>query len=391
MATTDLKLPDRSSGSERLSQDHPQQDLSSTFMWLKRTESEALESEHISDFPDDFAIDVSSTISNRSSRSGSSSKSNATYSQSPDYRITVLPYNNIRYLIDQIVPDKIEAQYVRHIFNSTELLHVPADIMTRYREYRETLNNMPPSDIIFDSLVQVMNLKTMNWIDNTRKLTYYSKQRFRNLLLPPEAGKYTLHPRVPDILYGYNVDAIDDIPPFRGDVPDYSYKKFKSTSDPEHNVYFPYLVVQTGTNMFAVENECIANGRVMLDMTWPVLDDQDAVYLVAITPRFVSILIMWKEEISESSNTNLSEDPMDIDKVRRPQYNVTFVESYDLQVISAFTYFQSTLGRIHLWAREDRLKRIIAGLQQWKTNGQPQHPFSPIGRNTVILGEEAEH
>ncbi|KAI0850397.1 hypothetical protein F5Y00DRAFT_268518 [Daldinia vernicosa] len=369
------------------------------FTWLEGTRQQPLASIPTSDTPyrpTDFAIMVGSTSS--SFRNQSARSETSLLMQYHNFRSTIFPPNLIYFRdatnSEDRVPEDIKSRYfdplvqtVRQLINLSD---IPPDIQQKQYTYRNKIAELVSYQEAFNSFIQVMDLKSTGWIDGTQRLSYQSRERFDPIVLPPAMGnsnELTLPNPRPDILYGYNPDFVPDLLP--PDDLNTTYRKFRSTSSSEPLVYFPYLAIHAGNNLTGVENDCIISGRIMLDMTWPIFERSDAVFLLAVTPTQANLHIMWRESISDPPIQDSSEHAIDIDIVIRRQYKVDFVESFAIASLYAFLSLRSTLHQIHILAHE-RLEQIRPRIQQWKAAGGHMHEFTPVGRyHTASVPEEA--
>lgn len=222
---------------------------------------------------------------------------------------------------------------------------------------------------ILDSLITALDLRRRIWFDDSPSplLKYYSRQMFQYALLPPQAGISTLHNPRPDILFRYNNEYI---PAWRVyNIDNSSYKAFKSAMS--GTVCLPYLIMESNGHLghiLVAENQYFISGRISLDMTWPILGDQDIVFIVGAMPYLAHIYIMWRDVVENHG----------------PRYYIIkLISVFGLIDLEQFKIFRTAIFHIQYWANNSRLKRILTGLEAWRAAGYPRHKYQPSGRSLI--------
>ncbi|KAI1642262.1 uncharacterized protein F4817DRAFT_369588 [Daldinia loculata] len=173
-----------------------------------------------------------------------------------------------------------------------------------------------------------------------------SLQKWRRPLMIP----------VPDILFGYKssrIPEMSDLDERASDV--YSCQCFWPNNT---NLCFPYMVLEIKghrDSIIEAENQAIISGRISLDTTWPILGNQDMVFLISTTPYLAHISVMWRD-ISQAT--------------QQPYYKVKFLTGFALMKLEEFKGFRTLLYRIQYWAETNKLQQIQQGLRKWKDERQ---------------------
>lgn len=125
------------------------------------------------------------------------------------------------------------------------------------------------------------------------------------------------------------------------------YEQFRSM--PDRHVCFPYLIIESKAydgDMIIAENQSFISGRISLDMTWPVLGDQDMVFLLSTIPYLAHMYVMWREVIVTTTPTETK---------RCPRYYIRLTSSFALTDLEQFKKFRIAIFHIQHWAVNNRL------------------------------------
>ncbi|KAI2779693.1 hypothetical protein F4815DRAFT_472993 [Daldinia loculata] len=281
------------------------------------------------------------------------------YLKDENFRSAVLYDNEVEFLDldpNATLPDWVQ-NHINEV-NSVEGDDIPIDIRSIYAEYVGTaMRTLYDSEIILDSLITALDLRRRIWFDDSPSplLSYYGRQMFQYALLPPQAGISTLHTPRPDILFGYNIDNS-------------GYKAFKSAIG--GTVCLPYLIMESNGHLghiLVAENQYFISGRISLDMTWPILGDQDIVFIVGAMPYLAHIYIVWRDVVENHG----------------PRYYIKLISVFGLIDLEQFKIFRTAIFHIQYWAKNSRLKRILTGLEAWRAAGYPRHKYQPSGRSLI--------
>ncbi|OTB20636.1 hypothetical protein K445DRAFT_313120 [Daldinia sp. EC12] len=143
----------------------------------------------------------------------------------------------------------------------------------------------------------------------------------------------------------------------------------------------PYLVIAKFIqgSLTKAENEAFVAGRISLDVTWAVLE-KDMVFIYALMPYSCNLYVMWREveEVCDQSGNPIL-DEAETPK-RSPVYRIRLLDSFSVARLSDAQRFRTLNFRIHRWAQENRLARIMSGLRDWEKRNFPRHMFMPTGR-----------
>ncbi|KAI1465836.1 uncharacterized protein F4812DRAFT_461524 [Daldinia caldariorum] len=204
--------------------------------------------------------------------------------------------------------------------------------------------------------------------DNRKLLYAILGATFDRHYLTPLGAHTLLNPKQ-DIIFGYDHSAIYD-GGYHHAGDNWMFKCIANS----YGLSFPYLIVQLegdSGSLYTAENEAFVGGRVILDITWPILGDQDIVFLHVANPNLTKIYAMWRD-VENTSSTG--------EAVESPVYYVKAIAHFCPWVLEEAKGLRNFIFRLQCWAREDRYPRILEGIKKWKEKGRPLHAFSLKGR-----------
>ncbi|KAI8962514.1 hypothetical protein F5Y11DRAFT_192531 [Daldinia sp. FL1419] len=189
-------------------------------------------------------------------------------------------------------------------------------------------------------------------------------QEFREELIPltvPDEINSLPNPR-PNRLFGY---CAQNVPYLRTKFGNEHYNMLPSMS--ASTVCFPYLTIEAKGHLGQLpvaENQSFVSARISLDITWPALRTRDMVFAVGTLPFFASVWVMWRDIkiVMDSSGA----------EVEQGYYCCRLLSTFDLLRQETFEEFRTLIHRIQRWAENERLPRIIEGLQKWEADGFPE-------------------
>ncbi|KAI1658154.1 hypothetical protein F4813DRAFT_357556 [Daldinia decipiens] len=281
-----------------------------------------------------------------------------------NFRSAVLRDNKIEFLdLDPhaTLPDWVQT-HINEV-NSVEGDDIPIDICNIHADYVGTAMRAVYESEILHSLITALGLGRRVWFDDSPLLKYHSQQVFQYALLPPEVGTSTLHNPRPDILFGYNNEYIPALRAY-----DIGYKAFRSAIG--DTVCLPYLIMESQGHLghiLVAENQSFISGRISLDMTWPILGDQDIVFVVGTMPYLAHLYVMWRDVVENHG----------------PRYYIKLISVFSLIDLEQFKRFRTAIFHIQYWAKNNRLKRVLTGLEAWRAAGCPRHKYQPSRRSPM--------
>ncbi|KAI1469173.1 uncharacterized protein F4812DRAFT_422216 [Daldinia caldariorum] len=146
----------------------------------------------------------------------------------------------------------------------------------------------------------------------------------------------------------------------------------------------PYLFIEAKSftgQVLGAENQAIMDGRIALDMTWGILEDQDMIFVVCTMPWYARISVMWREEKTTESisigegNSNAC-------------YHIKPIRAFSLDTLEGARMCRQFIYRIHYWATVNRLPRIQKGIDNWRAKGYPKDKHQISLRNAYVFDDE---
>ncbi|KAI1662209.1 hypothetical protein F4813DRAFT_102343 [Daldinia decipiens] len=99
-----------------------------------------------------------------------------------------------------------------------------------------------------------------------------------------------------------------------------NYTMFKAMSS--SSISFLYLIIEGKGHkgyFMITENQAFVSGRIILDMTWPVLGDQDVIFLFSTMPYLAHMFVMWRDVQTKDKDGE--------DIPRCPTYNIKLIDN----------------------------------------------------------------